>query len=83
MVEAQECGGRGRGDVVGWGIGEAAVGGAVGEHGGGGGEAVDFDAHEGKGGPAGEGPRAVAVSRCLAVRKGRKERGDVHSADGD
>ena len=51
MVEAQEGGGGGHGDVV-WRVGEAAVGGAVCEHGGWGGEAVDFDAHEGEGGPA-------------------------------
>ena len=51
MVEAQEGGGGGYGDVV-CGVGEAAVGGAVCEHGVWGSEAVDFDAHEGEGGPA-------------------------------
>lgn len=54
MGEAEERGG-GRGRVGGVG-GEAAVGGAVCEDGGGGREAVDFDADEGEGGPAGEGP---------------------------
>ena len=58
MVEAQE-GGRGGYDFV-WGIGEAAVGGAVCEHGVWGGEAVDFDAHEGEGGPACESPGDAA-----------------------
>ena len=51
MLEAQEGGGGGHGDFV-WGVGEAAVGGAVCEHGVWGGEAIDFNAHEGEGGPA-------------------------------
>ena len=61
MVESQEGGGwRGGGEVVVVGVcGEAAIGGAVGEHGVRGSEAVDFDAHEGERGPAGEGPWSV------------------------
>ncbi len=66
MIEAQECGGRGGGEVVEWGVGEAAISRAVGEHGGRGGEAINFNAHEREGGPAGEGPGAVAVSERLA-----------------
>lgn len=59
MVEAEEGrGGRGGGEVV-VGHGEAAVGGAVGEHGVWGRETVDFDAHECKWCPAGEGPWSV------------------------
>lgn len=65
MVEAQETGGWGRGKVVGgravgWrAVGEPAVRGTVCKHGGWGSEAVDLDAHEGEGGPAGKGPGAV------------------------
>ena len=61
MVEAEEGRG-GRGGIEGVG-GETAVGGAVCEDGGRGGEAVDFDADEGEGGPAGEGPGAGVVVR--------------------
>ena len=53
VVQAQEGGGWGGGCEFVLCGGEAAVGGAVGEHGVRGGEAVDFDAHEGEGGPAG------------------------------
>lgn len=59
MVEAEERGG-GRARVGGVG-GETAVGGAVCEDGGWGGEAVDFDADEGEGSPAGEGPGSDEV----------------------
>ncbi len=59
MVETEEGGGGGGGvEIVG--VGEAAVGGAVCEHGGRGREAVDLDAHEGEGGPAGDGPGDAA-----------------------
>lgn len=60
MVEAEEGGGRGHGDVVCCGVGEAAVGRTVCEHGGWGGEAVDFNTHESEGGPACEGPGDAA-----------------------
>lgn len=64
MVEAEEGGGgRGGGEVV-VGHGEAAVGGAVGEHGVWGRETVDFDAHECEWCPAGKGPWSVrGISR--------------------
>ena len=70
VVETQEGGGgRGGGKVVVVGVcGEAAVGGAVGEHGVRGGETVDFDAHESERGPAGEGPWSVRnVTRVFAL----------------
>ena len=75
VVEAEKSRGRGGGvEVVGCGR-EAAVRGAVSENGVWGCKAVDFDAHERKRSPAGEGPgaggsRAVSRWRQMGIARG-------------